>query len=393
MPHQKLSSLSFYFLVFSVFLVSCGKKDKTDFKIIDVTSADSIATDTIQVATSIDDVEQHELVRFRTTADDYARRKLTSLPAFDIVFTTIEKYLTIQDSLESARKLWGQPLTDPKDTAMVYPYKERAYQAIIDYKNQMASTPSVVQPNFTTLLSLTRTAEPNDSSSYILPKAQASTLLNAGDFFFIGGFPFLSKLSPMDDSNIFTDQHGNPETRFGLSLQENSSYLLNSVLYAKSTAINITYGPPLDTYEMGAVEVYGIGSLIHNFTERIPAFFITRSGLEPAHLLSVERKIASDYSCNEGQVAVQFAYAGSIDEEEIQGIYIPYGTPPKSSIFKRLSDNVWTADLNSDGTADFACITNNFMGDMGYELAEAVWYANINGEWKIIDWAEIPECT
>lgn len=394
MPQLKLYSLRYPLFIFSFLVSGCEQKSNTDIKLVDVTP-DSVVTENTQKASSEENIyaERHELVRFLGTADDDVRTTLRSLPAFDHVYAVVEKYVVIQDSLESALQLWGQSLTDPKDTALVFPYKEKAYQAIIDYKKQMALAPSVAQNNFPTLLNLTRVPEPDDSSKYILPDAKPSNLLSAGNFFFLGGFPFLSKLSPRDDSNIFTDQQGKPETRFGLSLQENTSYLLNSVTHAKPTAIDITYGPPLYTYEMGNVEVYGIGSLIHNFVGRIPAFFITESGLVPAQLLSAQRKLGGDYSCGEGEVYVEFACSKSLDEQKIHAIYIPYGPSPTSSTFNRLSDNLWTADLNSDGTVDFACVTNNYLGDMGYEIAEALWYANINGEWKIIDWAEMPECT
>lgn len=394
MPQKRLSSLRFSLFIFSILVSGCEQKNNSDGSV--TSASDSVIAEEIQEQPIEENEEVQpmgsDLIKFNGTTEDEVSSTLKHLPLFDRVYQVFGEYINIQDSLESARKLWGQALTDPKDTLMVFSYKERAYQAIIDYKKQVAS-PTIAQNNFPTLLNLTRIPEPEDSSSFFLPQAAPSGVLSAGDFFFLGGAPFLSKLSPLDDHNIFTDQKGNPEMRFGMSLQDNVSYLLYSICHAKSTAIDIAYGPPLHTYEMGQVEVYGIGSLIHKFVERIPAFFITDKGLIPAHLLSAELKLGSDYSCGDGDVYVEFSCSKSIDEKEIQAIYIPYGTAPTSCSFNRVSDHVWTADLNSDGTADFACVTNNYMGDIGYEIAEALWFANINGEWKIIDWAEIPECT
>ncbi|HEY0652010.1 MAG TPA: hypothetical protein VGD65_02740 [Chryseosolibacter sp.] len=380
----------------TVLFLSCGKQAVQEQKTGDTTAVEPTVNESVVGAATEEDPElsgsNPEFIKFYGTADDEWKRTLESIPAFDEVYQAMSEYTKIQDSLESERKLWGQQLTDPNDTSLVFPYKQKAYQAILNYKTRVANG-LPVNTKMPTLFDLTRIPEPGDSSLQALPEAEPSKMLAAGDFFFLGGMPFLSKLAQQDDNNFFTDDQGNPETRFGMTLQDNVGFLLNSVSAARKPPINITYGPPLHTYEMGEIEVYGIGSLVHNFVGRVPAFFITEEGLIPAELLSVRLNLGAAYDCGSGSAYVEFACPKSIEEGKILAIYIPYGANPRSSTFARLNDHVWTADLNSDGIADFACVTNTYMGDMGYVIAEALWYANINGSWKIVDWAEYPECT
>jgi hypothetical protein len=381
-------------LAVSILLTNCANQNNKN-EALDALADTTVKSETIAEATEVNHEEpgNREFIRFNGTTDDEVRKQLESFPAFDQVYQLTSRYVAFQDSLEAVRNLWGgQPFTDPKDTTMIFPYKQKAYQAILNYKKQMISGVTS-QKELPTLLDLTRIPEEGDSSLQILPPAGPSDLLTAGNFFFLGGAPFLSKLSSRDDTNFFTDEHGKPETRFGLSLQDNASYLLNSISHAKHPAIEITSGVPLYSYEMGQVEVHGIGSLTHNFVGRIPAFFITEEGLVPAKLISVQLKLAPDYDCGSGPAYIELACATSVEEKSILGIYIPYETSPASSTFSRPSNNVWTADLNSDGVDDFACVTNSYMGDMDYVIMESLWYANINGTWQIIDWAEMPECT
>jgi hypothetical protein len=396
MPKSLCSTRTLIFILVSLALANCSKQNSQNETVTDSSAADTTAS-AEPSAEVVDENEQvphgnREFIKFHGTTNDEVHNQLQAFPAFDHVYGIVSTYVKFQDSLETARELWGEPLKDPNDTLLVFPFKQKAYQAIVDYKKEMAK-PTAGKRALPTLLNLTRNTQPGDSSELILPAVTPSALKTKGDFFFIGGAPFLSKLSPEGDGNYFTDEKGTPETRFGLSLQDNLPYLLSSIVEVKNPEIAIDYGGPIHTYDQGQIEVYGIGSLIHKFVGRIPAFFITEEGLVPAQLLSLTLKLGEDYNCGSGSVYVEFACRESLDENKIMGIYIPYGAPPTSNTFTRVSENLWTADLNSDGVADFAGVTNTYLGDMEYDIYEALWYANVNGTWKIIDWAVIPECT
>jgi hypothetical protein len=61
---------------------------------------------------------------------------------------------------------------------------------------------------------------------------------------------------------------------------------------------------------------------------------------------------------------------------------------------KRPNNKLWTADLNGDGIADLACVSVSFEGAASSStLAEVLWFANIEGEWEIIDYAYDLDCT
>lgn len=332
-----------------------------------------------------------DYIRFYGSKQDETRNALETFAPFAPVAKLAQQYIHLQDSLEALRQLYGQPLTDREDTLFLRPFKQKAYQAILDYKKLMASG-KALEDRVPTLLDLTRITEPGDSSFSLLPEAGPSDFLSKGNFFFMGGAPVISKVYS-DGNNILTDPQGRPETRFGTSLTENASYLFTSVYHAKPGAIDIEYGPPLYTYEMGPNEVYGIGSLIHKFVQRVPALFITEEGLLPAHLVSVKLNLADEYNCGAGSTYIEFACAKSIEAESILGVFIPYGVPPASCAFNRLSDSVWTADLNNDGSADLACVSEGFPSRDSYYIAELLWFVNIDGTWKIIEWAIEPECT
>lgn len=391
---SKFYRTGYVFIIVGTLFLECGRPNEMGESAHDTTLTTQSSSKEIPESTSGELIPQGtpQFIRFSGTTNDDISKVLETFPAFNIVYQLSTKYVALQDSLEAVRKSWGESLTDPKDTMLVFPFKDKAYRAIVNYKKQLASR-SIAAVQLPTLLELTRIPEQGDSSLLMLPPAQKSDLLTSGEFFFVGGAPFISKQSPVNDSNFFSNDDGKPEIRFGMSLQDNLRYLLPSIYNARPNAIDVKFGPPLHSYEMGQVEVYGIGSLIHEFVERVPSFFITEEGLIKAELLSASLKLGIDYDCGSGPVYVEFGCSEAIDEMKILAVFIPYAATPTSATFARLSDNVWTADLNSDGIDDFACVTNNYMGEMGYTISEALWYVNINGQWKIIDWAEIPECT
>lgn len=394
MPSKEFFSLFLFVLIpFSTLLLSCEQKSDKNTQLPATSTQDTIVADRSRQQASEANLERYiDLIQFNGSERDEVRKMLETFPPFVAVYESFGQYVRLQDSLEQVRELWGQPLTDPEDTLMVFPYKEKAYNAIVDYKKQMASG-AALEGRCPTLLELTRMPMPHDSSLNLLPEAGHSDLLSQGNFFFLGGAPFLSKRFAEDGDSIMTDPQGHPETRFGMSLQENANFLLTSVYYARPTTIDIGYGPPLDSYEMGPIEIYGIGSLIHRFVQRVPAFFITEEGLLPAHLLSAELNLAPSYNCGSGEVYIELACPEPVEANDILGVYIPYGSSLTSFAFNRVSDRVWTADLNNDGTADIACVNDSYVAYSTDVIAESLWFANINGTWRIIDWAQHPECT
>lgn len=394
MSTNKRSASLLLFLLAGLFLPvllnSCKPKIDSERLIfadtvtVDTTAADTSGGGSYQASFEI----ATDYIRFNGSRQDEVRNSLETFAPFASVAKLARHYNRLKDSLETLRQQYGV-LTDPKDTLFLLPFKEKAYEAILNYKNQMASG-RAVDYRCPSLLELTRVTEAEDSSLSLLPEAGHSDLLADGNFFFIGGAPFIYKLDS-DENTVVTDLQGKPETRFRTSLTENVNYLITSVYHAKPRPINIEYGDPLYGYESGAQEVYGIGTLIHNFIQRIPAFFITEGGLLPAHLVSVKLNLVEEYNCGSGPTEIELACSRNIEGHEILGVYIPYGTTPASYTFNRLSDQVWTADLNNDGIADLACVSEKSSSEGS--IAELLWFANINGTWKILDWAIEPECT
>ena len=51
------------------------------------------------------------------------------------------------------------------------------------------------------------------------------------------------------------------------------------------------------------------------------------------------------------------------------------------------------ADFNLDGIQDIACVSDSFEGISSDTMAENLWFINIKGEWKVIDWGRQLDCT
>ncbi len=333
----------------------------------------------------------NNIIQYAGATDSEIKIALQTFSPFTPIHSLAHQAIEIKDSLEMLRGT--QQLTDPNDSLIFRPYEIKAYQAILAYKERMTSGP-VLKDYCPSILKLDRSAEPNDSSSMVLPKVEASAFLSHGNFFFLGGAPFIYKLQT-DNNTIYTDPQGNAETRFGSSTTENGNFLLSSFYHFKNVPINITFGPPLDSYDSGPQEVNGIGSLIHTFVNRIPVFFLTEDGLVPAHLISVTLKVVPEnMGCVSDQPRIDFACSKNLGENEILGVYIPYNSPPITScITTRPNNFLWTADLNGDGIPELACVSGTFEGISSDTMAESLWFININGTWQILDWAEDLDCT
>jgi hypothetical protein len=142
--------------------------------------------------------------------------------------------------------------------------------------------------------------------------------------------------------------------------------------------------------------VNGIGSLIHTFIDRPPVLFLTESGLVPAYLIEVNVKLVPEnLGCVSDQPLITFACSKNIDREEILGVFIPFNNFSITSCkINHEEKSVWTADLNNDGIADMACVSNSYLGmASGSMLAKATWFVNLNGSWQILDRGEDHDCT
>lgn len=354
-------------------------------------------TTTLPSATSNDIAEPvvrttNNIIQYTSAVDDNIKSVLKTFPPLAQVCSLASQSIHIKDSIETTRQT--ERLTDAKDSLIFASYEHQAYQAILEYQQTMA-TGITLQDACPSLIQLNRTTDPGDSTSSILPPVKESKVLTKGDFFFLGGAPFISKRLQDDNNTVFTDPQGNPETRFGTTTSENTNYLLNSIYHFKKEPTKVTFGPPLDSYDSGPQEVKGIGSLIHEFVNRIPVYFLTEKGPVPAHLISVTIKLVPEYlGCVSDQPRIEFACPQSLEENDILAIYIPYNTTPLTSCtINRPNNTLWTADINGDGIPEIACVSGTFEGISDDKMAESLWFININGSWQIIDGAEELDCT
>ncbi len=367
---------------------SCKPKEPKDPSTSMSSQSDSISS---QPEEETQPLKANNIIAYGGASNPEVSVALETFSPFTLIQTLASRSIEIKDSLEMVRET--QSLTDPKDSLIFMPYETEAHLAILEYRRLMASGP-VLKDLCPSLIEINRITEANDSSFNILPPAEKSKFLSHGSFFFLGGAPFIDKIRT-DDNTVYTDPQGKPETRFVSSVPENASYLLNSIYHFKNGPINITFGPPLNSYDNGPKEVNGIGSLCHNFINRMPVFFLTENGVVPAHLIAVTIKLVPEnMGCVSDQPQIEFACSQNIEEDEILGVYIPYHSAPiSSSTISRPNNLLWTADINSDGIPDIACVSGTFEGISSDTMMESLWYVNIDGVWKIIDWAQDLDCT
>lgn len=330
-------------------------------------------------------------IAYEGAANDSIRMAMETFSPLLDIYTFSRQAIYTRDSIEVLRGT--QALPDPQDSLVFAPFEAKAYEAILDYQKSMQSG-TALREACPKLIQLNRVTGAGDSSSYILPPAGASQLLADGNFFFLGGRPFIYKLHP-EEKAIYTAPDGKPETRFECSVTENTNFLLKSIYHARQPRLTLTFGPPLRSYDSGPQEVNGIGSLIHEFTNRIPVYFLTVNGAVPAHLISITLKIIPEnLGCVSDQPRIEFACSTSLEAEDILAIYIPYQGSSNISFKPRNPDSaVWTADLNGDSIADIACVSATFEGISSDTLAEVLWFVNIQGSWQIIDWGQDLDCT
>lgn len=361
------------FVLFLLILFSC--KPKGAREVSSTSQADSSLTSNA--------AEAKEIFVFDSISN--AQEKAPSLRT---ICYLASKIMELKDSLRGVRQ--SPNLTDPNDSLVFSKIENLGYQAIIKYQ-QLLSTGIQFKGN---MPSLVNSAPIKDTLSLrVLPKLTNSGFLVDKHFFFLGGGPFLYRVKSDDGNSTFKDPNGNPEILFSCNVNENTKFLFDAILNLKNTRINVTFGPPLHSYFWGTKDVKGIGSLNHEFAERIPVQFLTEDGIVAASLISIRHKLDPEsLGCVSDNPEVVFA-CSTLIEKEILGIYIPYDSSFLNSCSVNRNGKLWTIDINNDGVPDLACVSDTFTGISSDNMASLIWYLNVNGEWKTIDHAQELDCT
>ena len=291
-------------------------------------------------------------------------------PLLSTICSLASLSVSCKDQLEWKKGFSG--LTETEDSLVFGPIEDSAYQAIMEYKRLLA----LGAPLPGSMPKLIGEIPFSDTDfQQFLPYAVTSFITDKEKFFFLGGGYFLSHL-PSDEAEVFKDPQGNREVRYACWINRNTEYILDVVRRLYPGRINISFGPPLDSYESGPIEVKGIGSLLHEFLDPVPVFFLTQSGMVPARLVSVRVKpVPQDLGCISDRPGLIFGC-----------------TKPPSCIVNR-KKQLWTADLNNDGKPDLAAFSETFEGISSDTMMRITWFINSNGKWKLIDQAEELDCT
>jgi hypothetical protein len=327
----------------------------------------------------------NNLVAYDGPPQDSVWSALTVYPPFEEIQRLAWPAIQMKDSL-------AENGFSPADSAVFRPAEIKAHRAILDYQRIMSSPGRLVM--FPGLFALPRTAEVTDSGATFLPRPGPSVFFDKNKSFFIGGAPFIDKLSPEDDAT-FTGPDGTPELRFESTLTENGNIIFNFLAHNLNPPANVNLGPPLDSYYFSPREVNGIGSLIHSFKTPIAVLFITENGLVPAKMISITFKIIGQYQgCLSDQPKIIFSCSQMVDQNDILGVYLSATQMPVNSGVIHRQSRSWTADLDNDGIVDLVGLRGASLGEAsGSTLSEAIWYVNMNGEWLIVDWATDLDCT
>jgi hypothetical protein len=264
----------------------------------------------------------------------------------------------------------------------------KAYDLILQYKDEMKS--GVTTPKQKGLVEPGTLA--NDDESFDILPESTSKSLNNGDFTFLGAAPFFSQ-----DPELYKDASGNPETHYYTDMPANAAFFLNYIYSRSPGSIDITYGPPIYMYGGDQMHVKEIGSLKHNFQNRIPVTFMTTEGSVPAYVASVNLRLGDAYGCTSNLPTIEFAASKNIDPNSILGVFVsdtPLSTA-KGGILPEVHKDLWEYDLDGDGSADIAGVISARPGEVMTEdfIMVAIWYVRINGDWVVLDYALQPECT
>lgn len=340
----------------------------------DTLAVDSTDQQDVSDVDMSDDVLQHAAVRFNINYDaDY------TFEPFKKVRKAAGALYPFQDAYEALSK---------KDSASMDSTEIIANELILQYNALMKSGTKVPKQN-----GRENIGTPGEGDeSFGLLRESSSKLLDNADFTFVGAAPFIGQ-----DPETYKDASGNPETRYHTDFPENAAFFLNYVYSRNPGPVELTYGPPIRlNHEGGALQVKGIGSIKHNFVNRIPVWFLTWEGAVPGYVLSVELKLAEGYGCDTNLPMLEFGCSKNIDPNSIVGIFVTKDPIPfeKGNMLPQVNGDLWEYDLDGDGQADIAGVisaqTSEVMGD---QIMIAIWYVRINGKWEVMDYAAQPECT
>lgn len=371
-------------------LCSCGKPTSDN-----ETSTDSTAYG--EYATS-DPVEEYadepsseplrEVIDYYGSIDDSMKMAMASFAPLEKVLAVSRRAIYYKDSLERVRET--TELTDPGDSALFMPKMNEALAEIMAYQAAMkqGARPADRCPKLTDIV---RTPGESDKSSEFLPEARETGLLSNGNFFFMGGAPFINR----DNESTYLGSDGKPEIHYTTSITENANYLFNSLYHYAGGPVTISFGGPLNSYESGDQEVNGIGSLLHSFVKPVPVFFITDEGPVRAQLISVNIKLVPEgMGCISDSPFYTFSSGNDLDPNDILGIFVPYSQMSLDKLqVNRIQTGVWTLDLDGDGVSEIACVSGLFEGISSDEMHEVLWFVNTGGEWRILDWGADLDCT
>jgi hypothetical protein len=265
--------------------------------------------------------------------------------------------------------------------------EQRAYTLIMCYQQALLCTQGIRQarPSMPLL-------KHNRSKVSFPPKAPAS-LLKPDNFFFIGAGKFLERMEKLD-----TNLQGEPEMRLYCQLNANTTRIMSMLRSMDNAPVETSFGPPVGfghSEECHAWDkaIFGIGSLTHTLKRDLPVYLITTHGVTPGRLAQVIDLLFDPYQgCVSDQPKVRIGMT-QLAKGEILGIFIPYEPISLDKCTVTQKKGKWLADLDGDGNADIGGYVRYASASVPGQLFEGVWYANINGEWKVIDWAEDLDCS
>jgi hypothetical protein len=375
-------------LVFIVLLASCkraeqpGKEEALNHSNTDTSTGPAVATanDKQAVSTYVPP-ELHEVIDYVGQENNF-RDPSYAFEPFAKLSALVTNFISHKDSL--------------RQSTGAFEKQERVvHAAIMNYKRDVESG-KYHGDNGGSLLDLPRALGSKDSSFAFLPEARPSFFRNS-DFFFLGGAPFVQQHIVYDtvthQEKFFYGADGKPELYLKVTDTENKYHLLKSIMRVKRPRVKVDFGGAVNVYDGPPDDVKGIGSVIHNFVDELPVFFLMENGIVPGLLKYYQVPFTDQYACYSDYPYLIFSCRTNIDPSQIVGVYIPYDDQvPNTCAVSRPNKWNWSADLNNDQIPDIACVIGTYEG-VESGVLEMLWFVNFNGTWKIIDYGAVPSCT
>src|ERR1043165_9647599 len=205
-------------LTVSVLIVcmACTSRGDTDSVSSDSTALDTTFTSIEELApTEVpipDTIRTHVEVGYNWP-DAY--RKGQQFEPFRKVYDQAALIRRVIDSVFNA----SQGVFNDSDSVLLRPTKDRTYQAILAYAEQLRSGIKIEKGKAPDRSNAYLNGE--DQSTEYLPES-GSTLHNDIDFMFLGGGPFIEQ-----DDELYKDSDGNPEAHYTTDIPENGQYFFN----------------------------------------------------------------------------------------------------------------------------------------------------------------------